>query len=428
MKKIVLSIIIVFSSTSLIAQNKLTLSDAINIGLENNYNLRISQKSVEISDENNSWGAAGRYPTIDVSVTSVNRFDSNDDADITANNIAPSAQLSWTLFNGFRIFNTKSKLEDQFELSEGFNAVAVENTIQSIVLAYFDVLLQKERLNVFEELESLSKDRYVRTETSKEIGAAVTYEVLQAKTAWLEDRSGLLSQKLNYDNSIRALNLLIGEKDDKVYSELDNFSTELNNYILDDLMDKMLSSNKTLKNQYLNEVISDRDIDIARGGMYPRLSLNAGYDYLNSNRKISGLPKTTADSYDYYGNLTLSLNLFDGLNTRRSLEIAKIQSEISKIETEEMVHGLSNVLTQLLELYNIQKDLLEVAEENLAATKLNLQISEEKFKSGAINSFNFRDIQLVFLNASLQRLNSIYNLISTDTELARLTGSIITEN
>ena len=82
-------------------------------------------------------------------------------------------------------------------------------------------------------------------------------------------------------------------------------------------------------------------------------------------------------------------------------------------------------LLNLYELYNIQKDLLEVAEENLAATKLNLQISEEKFKSGAINSFNFRDVQIIYLNASLQRLNSIYNLISTDTELARLTGSII---
>ena len=428
MKKVPLSILLVFLSTILVAQEKLSLSDAISIGLENNYNLRISQKSVEISDENNSWGTAGRYPTIDISVTSINRFDSNDDADITTNNIAPSAQLSWTLFNGFRIFNTKSKLEDQFELSKGFNAVAVENTIQSIVLAYFDVLLQKERLKVFEELESLSKDRYERTEASKEIGGAVTYEVLQAKTAWLEDKANLLSQKLNYDNSIRALNLLIGEKDDKVYSEFDDFSTEINNYNLEDLMNKMLASNKTLKNQYLNEVISERDVDIARGGMYPRLSLNAGYDFLNSNRKISGLPKTTADSYDYYGNLTLSLNLFDGLNTRRSLEIAKIQSEISKIETEEIVHSLTNVLTQLLELYGIQKDLLEVAEENLAATKLNLQISEEKFKSGAINSFNFRDVQIIYLNASLQRLNSIYNLISTDTELARLTGSIISEN
>ena len=92
-----------------------------------------------------------------------------------------------------------------------------------------------------------------------------------------------------------------------------------------------------------------------------------------------------------------------------------------------MVHTLSNTLTQRLELYNIQKDLLIVADENLAAAKLNFQISEEKFKNGAINSFNFRDVQIIYLNASLQRLSSIYNLISTDTDLARLTGSIVSE-
>lgn len=416
-----------FVTVSLSAQNRLTLSEAVNIGLKNNYNLRISGKSVEISEENNTWGNAGLYPTIDVSVTSVNRFDHSDDADITTNNIAPSAQLNWTLFNGFRIYNTKNLLEDQLKQTKGLNAIAVESTIQSIILGYYDVLLQNEKLKVFKELESLSKDRYERTKTSKDIGGSVTYEVLQAKTAWLEDRANLLSQKLNYDNSVRALNLLIGEKEDKAYSELDDFGTDLNEYNLNDLVDKMLSSNKTLENQYLSEVISKRNIDIARGGMYPRLSLNAGYDFLNSNRKIAGLPKTTADSYDYYGNLTLSLNLFDGLNTRRSLEIAKIQNEISGIETEEMIHSMTNILTQLFELYKIQKELLTVAEENLSAAKLNLSISEEKYKNGAINSFNFRDVQIVYLNASLQRLNSIYNLINTDTELARLTGSIVSE-
>ncbi len=429
MKTRIITMFLIFVSGTLFAQNRLSLSDAINIGLENNYSLRISKKSLEISQENNSWGTAGRYPTIDVSVTSINRFDKNNNqnTEFTTNNIAPSAQLNWVLFNGFKIFNTKSKLDDQFKLSEGFNAVVVENTIQTIILAYFDVLLQKEKLSVIEELESLSKDRYERTEASKDIGGSVTFDVLQAKTAWLEDRSSFLSQKLNFDNSIRALNLLIGEKGDKSYNEFDEFDTAINSYDLSDLKEKMLSSNKTLKNQYLNEVISDREIDIARGGMYPKLTLSSGYDYLNSNQKAPALPRTSSDSYDYYGNLTLSLNLFDGFNTKRSLEIAKIQNEISNIETEEMVHSLNNILTQILELYNIQKDLFMVAEENLAATKLNLQISEEKFKNGSINSFNYRDVQIVYLNASLQRLSSIYNLISTDTELARLTGSIVSE-
>lgn len=428
MKKNVI-LILVFISTVLLAQEKLTLSDAINIGLENNYNLRISKKNVEISDENNSWGAAGRFPTIDVSVASVNRLDHTEDpeTDFKRNNIAPSAQLNWVLFNGFQIFNTKSKLEDQFKLSQGFNAITIENTIQSIVLGYFDVILQKERLIVFEELEKLSKDRYDRTETSKNIGGAVTFEVLQAKTSWLEDRSNLLSQKLNYDNSVRAFNLLIGEKTDKNYSEFDEFVTELNDYLYEDLESKMLASNSTLKNQYISEIISEQDVDIARGGMYPKISINAGYDQLTSKQQINSLPKTTEKSYDYYGNVSLSLNLFNGLNTRRALEVAQIQSEISKIETEEMIHTLSNTLTQLIELYNIQKDLLVVADENMSAAKLNFQISEEKFKSGAINSFNFRDIQIVYLNASLQRLNSIYNLINTDTQLAKLTGSIVSE-
>ena len=43
-----------------------------------------------------------------------------------------------------------------------------------------------------------------------------------------------------------------------------------------------------------------------------------------------------------------------------ALEIAKIQNEISKIETEEIVHTLTNTFTQLLEFYNIQKELIAV--------------------------------------------------------------------
>ncbi len=92
-----------------------------------------------------------------------------------------------------------------------------------------------------------------------------------------------------------------------------------------------------------------------------------------------------------------------------------------------MEHKLSNTLIQQLELYNIRKEILSVTEENVEAAKLNFEIAEEKYKSGAINSFNYRDIQIVYLNASTRRLNAVYSLKETNTELARLTGSIITE-
>jgi len=92
-----------------------------------------------------------------------------------------------------------------------------------------------------------------------------------------------------------------------------------------------------------------------------------------------------------------------------------------------MEHDLTNSLANLYEFYLVRKELLTVAEENLAAARLNLQISREKFESGAINSFNFRDVQNIFLDASLLELEAIYNFIDTQTALLRMAGVIVQE-
>ncbi len=79
------------------------------------------------------------------------------------------------------------------------------------------------------------------------------------------------------------------------------------------------------------------------------------------------------------------------------------------------------------DLYRIRKQLLEVADVNLESAKLNMEIATEKYRNGTINSFNFRDVQLIFLNAASNKLNAIYDLLDSQTELLRLTGGIISE-
>jgi len=428
MKKLKLIFLIVTAITSVtFAQTSLSLSEAIEVGLKNNYDIKIVKLSQQIADENNSWGAAGRFPSIDIGASSSNRFDHAELNEITSQTLAPYAQLNWVLFNGLSIFQNKSKLEDFYKLSEGNTALVIENSIQAIILAYYNVLLENETLKVFEQVNELSKDRYDRELLSKDIGSSVTFQVLQAKNSWLEDKANYLTQKLVVDNSVRRLNLLMGEKEDITYEFSENFDVELSEYKFENLKLKMLDNNKTLKNQYINEVIKDREIAIARSSMFPKVTLNSGYDQSSRKQTIDDFPSTTSDAYDYYANLSISLNIFNGFNTKRAIEIAKIQHDISKIEVEEMEHTLLNSLSQNLELYNIRKEILSLTEENLEAAKLNFEIAEDKYKSGAINSFNYRDIQIVYLNASTRRLNAVYNLKETNTELARLTGSIITE-
>ena len=110
---------------------------------------------------------------------------------------------------------------------------------------------------------------------------------------------------------------------------------------------------------------------------------------------------------------------------RRSLEIAKIEEDIVGLEQEELTRSLNNQLLSIYDLYNVRKELLAISGENIEAAELNLQIADEKYRSGVINSFNYRDIQLIYLNAAYQEVQAIYNLISSQAALSRITGGFI---
>ena len=48
-----------------IGQDTLTLSDAVKIGMENNFSIRIARNDVSIADNNNTLGNTGFLPKVD---------------------------------------------------------------------------------------------------------------------------------------------------------------------------------------------------------------------------------------------------------------------------------------------------------------------------------------------------------------------------
>ena len=90
-----------------------------------------------------------------------------------------------------------------------------------------------------------------------------------------------------------------------------------------------------------------------------------------------------------------------------------------------MEHALTNELFNLHDFHQVRRELLNVANENLEAAELNLSISEDKYRTGVINSFNYRDVQLIFLNVSFQRLQAVYDLIGSQAALTRITGGYL---
>ena len=418
---------VLFLACYAFAQQNLTLNDAITIALENNYDLKIRQADEQVAGIRNSWGGSGAYPTINFSANSTNTWDYNESVDFTQERLTGGVSLNWLLFDGFAMWIRKDQLELYEDLSAGNTTIVIENTVQSVILAYYKILLEYEKMRVSETLKNLSRDRFDYESERQQLGSLTTYDLLQAKNSWLEDQGRFLMQQVIYKNAMRDLNYLMAEPPDRRYEFIEEFGVQPNVFSLDTLTQKMISTNSTLKNQYINQTLLQKEVLIKRSDWWPALSLNGGYNNVSNELTLSGADPNKQDSYNYSASLNLSWSLFNGGNRKRAVEIAKIDRETGEIEIENMKHSLMNQLYNYYEIHLVRQELLEVAQEAMETAQLNLDISEEKFRSGAINSFNYRDVQLLYLNAAVNRLDAIYAYIDVETALMRLTGGIISQ-
>jgi outer membrane protein TolC len=420
MRKLFISIIFFILGVIVPAQdNSLSLSDALSRALENNYGILISRADTRIAGINNDWGNAGRYPVVGFDVSSLNSQDLDDNN--FSGRLNAGLGLTWTIFDGFRVNLTKDKLGQLENLAAGRADIVVENTIEDVILAYYQVLLNQERLSILEKVMKLSEDRYNYEEARREFGNSVTFNVLTAKNNYLSDKAAYLSQEVSCRNSVRYLDFLMGMDSQETWQFVEPFEADTTDYVLSDLLDKMMSGNVSLLNQYINILLARNNTELSQSDYFPSLRLSAGVDNSNTFRPAN----MQGSSFSAYANATLSYDIYKAGQRRRSIEISRIEEDIAGLEKEELTRSLNNQLLSIYDLYNVRKELLAIAGENVEAAELNLQIADEKYRSGVINSFNYRDIQLIYLNAAYQEVQAIYNLISSQAALSRITGGFI---
>ncbi len=404
-------------------QDPLTLSVALETALENNYGIIISRADVEVAQINNNWGTAGRYPTIGFDATDRVGYELNSST--TTNRVSAGVGLNWLLFDGFSVNITKSKLENLEDLTSGMFAVQVESTIEDIVLGYYYVLLQQERLQVLETVMQLSSDRYQYELKKQSLGGSVTYNVLQAKNVYLTDKANHMNQEVVVRNTVRNLNFFLGIEPTQIWSFDEVFAADSSDYIFGDLLTKMKSTNQILKNQYTALLLKENETSLRKASYYPTISMGAGIDYGHNWAMSGGTQNLNLGTLTPYGSARISYDIYSAGVRKRSVEIARINEDVAKVEIDQMEHALTNELYNLSDYHSVQLELVTVADENLEAAELNMSISKEKYRSGVINSFNYRDIQLIYLYAALNRLQAVYNLISTNTQLTRITGGYL---
>lgn len=446
------------------AQDTLSLARAIAIGMKNNFDVQIEQQNIDIAANNNTWGQAGMLPTISLISNNTNNIVQRKPANpfaVPGRNISSTIpgqlDVQFVLFDGFLIRYSKQRLDELERLSYGNAAFVMETAVQAIILGYYQALLEKERLKVFEITQTLSKERYNYVKLRKQLGGAITFDVLQEQNNYLTDSANVLRQQITYKNALRNLNLLLSEEITKDFRLVDSLVHETEQYKYEDLRAKMASSNTNLQNQFINQELLRNNTQIMQSNISPSLILNMGatgsldklnakfrptenglvtkstVGYLNDDASQPVIASSFApeyrtvvgNSYGAYANLSLRFTIFQGGQIRRSIENARIQEKIGALTTNQMKLTLENDLLVNYDNYNLRQQLVTISQTKLQAAELNLDLANERYKNGALSAIDLRIVQENFRNAAVENFVAIYSSIESRVALIRLTGGLV---
>lgn len=429
--------IILLFHAGLFAQTTLSAKDAVFKALENNFQVQIADLQSEIAGKNNSWGGAGAFPSVTLTVGNNNVIQDNTNNPLTftpgiilSRNLAPSLAVNWNIFSGFAVHINKARLEQLEEQSANNATAVIESTVQDVLKAYYSAQLQREQLDLLRTISGQSREIYTYYKLKEKYSTSTSLESLQYRNQYLTDSMNYLMQEISYQNAIRNLKLLMNDTLDVSYELTDPLNTELGLIDREQMKAELIERNANLQNQLINVELQHTNTNLQRSFMYPTLSMSLGTNpswswiELLQDNPTAPFDKIETNNLTYFGNLSLRYTIYDNWRNKRAVEISKIQEEIAQMNYEDSKRKLTSTLDNLIDLYMVRNQMLSVSEENLDSAKKAYDLAKTRYELGTINSIDLAAFQTNYRNAMMRHYENLYNRLDTFLEIYRLTGKI----
>lgn len=419
---------------SLQAQEALDLEKAIQLGLENNLQIKIAVDNAEVRDLEKRTANGLLLPTINS--TYLRSFSTEDVTQRFVNDPAPreidNAKSRNENFNiagiyGFRPDAVVSiqRLGQLAEIGELESKVTVENTIAGISTAYYRLILEQQRYQVLKETLKLSKNRLEIAQAQYELGGAGKRDYLTAQVDYNADSSLLLTQQQIIQNAQVNLNELLAVDPEMDFLIQDTISIS-GILSLEELEENAFMENKQLLVNQRQKNVAFLQIRELQAQRLPVLNFNGSYVNNTLNSDAGFLIQNQRSGFNYGGSVTI--NLFSGLTLNRRIQSAKVNQRITDNSYEQFEIQLKSDIRRAYNTYENNLALLEIEKRNFEVAKENTEIALERFRLGIASYLEFRDAQVNLLTAENRLITSIYNIKEQEIELLRLSGKIFFEN
>ncbi|MDG2274646.1 MAG: TolC family protein [Flavobacteriaceae bacterium] len=419
--------------TSIAAQKLVSVSEAIELALENNYGIKIISNNKEIAKNNAGVLNSGYLPTVTSSSGATFNRDNLEaefaNGESTALNGAKSSRynasinLNYTLFDGLGRYYDYKRLKETYKLSELQARETIENTIAQLYVIYYNVAQVTENVTVLEKTLTISKDRITRANYQFEYGQGTMLNVLNAQVDINNDSINLINAKQLLVNTKRDLNVVLGNVISSEFRVDTTIDFKLN-IDQNDLANKVKSNNVNLLQLDKNIMINTFIVKANKSGYLPSLGLTGSYGWNKGNNNAASFVAVSTNT-GLSGGLSLSWNLFDGGATATRVSNAKIELENRSLEKESMLIDIERNFNNAWDDYQNKLTIFQVQENNIITSTNNFNRTQEKYKLGQANSIEFRQAQLNLINSELNRNQAKYAAKIAELTVLQLSGELL---
>ncbi len=416
------------------ARDTLRLDAAVQRALDKNQQAQIARRQADIAENNVSLGNAGFLPTLTGQAGYSETVSSSDQTFLdgqtqntdgaTTTQTTAEANLRWTVFDGLRPYATYNRLGAERDRQAAATMEEIEALVADVIDGYYDVARQQQQLDVLREAASISRERLRIVETRRELGSASDLEVRQARVDLNADSAAVLRQQTALVNAKTQLNQLLGRSGDAPIRYAVTSSIDVDTSLgYQPLQKTALQESPALAQARQALQAARAATREARADFFPTVDLTAGYGYSQLDAESGFLQESTSTDLTY--GISLTFDLFDGLNRWRRRQNAQIRTTNARLAVQDVRSRLTTELTSAYERYQNRLRLVQLEQQNLSAVQANVDVALRQFEVGTITSVELREVQEQFIQAESRLLTAQFEAKRAEVELLRLSGQLL---
>ena len=425
---------------SVLAAPPLSLQQAIAEALQHNYGIQLARLDERVANNNVTRGNAGQLPSLTGNFTrtfnnlNINqKFGENDPRVVngaTSNALNTNVTLGWTLFDGLGMFIAYDRLKTQRQQQQQLTRATVEENVEDVTNAYYDVVRQAGKITSLEEALKIGQARLDLTQAQVSVGVSAKVELLTAQVDYNADRSLLLQQQQALSAAKITLNNLLGRAPRVDFAPTDSL------VVTRDLQEETVTAGIKANNPRLTQArlgvdVATYDRRLVHAARFPEIGLVSGYGLTRNinNAAFAGTVLTSSTNRVQglnYG-VTASVPIFNGFNLRRREQNARVVEEQSQLSLAQTTLRLDADAATAFAQYQNFLQLLDLEETNIQLARQNVEIALERYRLGLLTPLALREAQRNQLAAETRLLDIRYSAKQAETALRRLSGSLVRE-